>query len=151
MNHDTQEYVQNSFVEIIKQMSPHDARILRIFGEERFKLPIACFRLTFKDRNSFTDVFPLVFLHKSIAYEMLEESIISMNNLRRLGLITTTFTEHFANDEMYELYMNSPLRNIPIKLPSNPNLVFNNREQFEVIKGVAKLTEYGEVFNRVCM
>ena len=151
MNRDTQDYVQNSFVEIIKQMSPNDARILRIFKDESSQLPIACFRLNSKDGNGFTDIYPLVFLHRSIADEMLGESMISINNLRRLGLITTTFTEYLVNDEMYELYMNSHFRSDPINLHSNPRIALNDGERLEVVKGIAKLTEYGAVFNLTCM
>ncbi len=150
MNLETQDYIQNAFVEIIKQLSPHDAKILRIFNSGSTRLPIASFRLKNENTGVYQNYYPLVFLHKDYPERFLSENAIAIINLERLGLISTTFSSFIADPSEYEIYEKSYLRN---NLPGKDTTSYSlpDDKKLAIIKGTASLTEYGAAFILSCL
>ena len=81
-------YVHPSFSEIIKQMTPLDARNMVIFSKKSF-YPICNYRIYYKD-NSFDDYYKNIFLSNTEETRLVNQAV-SVSSLERLGLIEVCF------------------------------------------------------------
>ncbi|MBO5208514.1 MAG: DUF4393 domain-containing protein [Lachnospiraceae bacterium] len=140
MNVDFSKDVHPSFAEIIKQMSPLDAEIIKIF------------------KNSPTNGFPLCRyeITENVGYRILLENVflrhsqtdlstvsLSISSLVRLGLLKTTYEDYLLGKDLYSAFTKHPWfnmlqQNFPDKTVS-------------IQKGIVLLTPLGRSFTRVCI
>lgn len=141
INIEKKDDVHPSFSEIIKQMSPLDARNLKLFKNED-GLPISQYRVRNED-NSYDILMSNVFLGKIGENVNLTAQSASITNLQRLGLLEITYSSKFSNfsryDEAEELLQ--ALFSNEIK----PN------EKRELKNGIIRKTPLGEKFVNACI
>lgn len=141
INIEKKDDVHPSFSEIIKQMSPLDARNLKLFKNED-GLPISQYRVRNED-NSYDILMSNVFLGKIGENVDLTAQSASITNLQRLGLLEVTYRSKFANpiryDEAEKLLQS--LFSDEIK----PN------EARELKNGIVRKTPFGEKFVNACI
>lgn len=141
MNIDYQQYVHPSFAEMIKQMSPIDGQILKIFKHGSSNgLPICDFRLS--REKGYLTIIEKVFLDGPT--QNVEICSTSLSSLEHLGLITIPFSTYLVDDELYK------------KFESHPLFIFykeHYKEHGEVYieKGKAALTPLGRSFVNLCI
>ena len=100
---DTKETVHPSFVEIIKQMSPIDARVFQLIMDTRLRPVI---NLTRKSSNGNT----LIQSHCSwITSFSIKQCATSIDNLLRLGLIEIPYGDYYSNSQIYNYVKQNPL------------------------------------------
>lgn len=96
-------YVQHSFVEIIKQLTPLDVRILKsIEGTQ----PIVNIAMKKEGQTPTQTVYYDLFIHPNFPNNTLNS--ISVNNLKRLGLINVEYDKSIADTSVYEPFKNLP-------------------------------------------
>ena len=121
MNTDYKDSVHPAFVEIIKQMSPLDARVFSTLMKEpvRPMLSYMIFTVSGEDRNN------NVYFLKHVTFmdfASIDEICISLDNLSRLKLIGFNGVIHYAYDHLYEKLEQLVLTSIEDRL----NKVKNN-------------------------
>lgn len=140
MNSDFSKDVHPSFAEIIKQMSPIDANIIRIFKNSSVNgFAIANYKLN--KNGGYQVLLENVFLKYPAA--SLPECSVSISSLVRLGLLRATYDSHILNENIY--------------IPFSKHLWFKMlQEKFPdqsvtVEKGMVFLTPLGRSFTNVCI
>lgn len=142
MNADFSKDVHPSFAEVLKQMSPVDAVIIRIFkGSSVIGFPICQYRL--RNNSSFKILLDNVFLEPPNAY--LPDNSLSISSLSRLGLLETSYEQYIVeeNNDPYIPFDNHPWhRFLQEKFPN---------QTVDVRKGLVRLTPLGRSFTQVCV
>jgi len=140
MNKNTAQFIQTSFVEIIKQMSSLDAHNLLEISSGG-NLPII--RIIQKRGNSggYITKFPLIYWSPVSNVQSLQDNAVSLVNLNRLGLIEYGFDQKLADDNQYQRYINSPF--YISQKQHDPNI--------DLQKGIVTATPFGGVFRRGCL
>lgn len=146
--------LHHSFVEIIKQLSPLDARnLVRIVQYGRF--PVAQYKLTINDNGHSRPLKQLVFIPAINSYDLQKEQDVfdydknatSINNLVRLGLIDINFNIFLTDDSEYELLSNNPfieaLRQIHESDTDYPKV--------DIAKGIIDVAAFGRDFYDICL
>lgn len=140
MNTDYQNYVHPSFAEIIKQMSPLDAKILKLFAKRSSQyFPICEF-------NRITPTGRLVPLVTNVFMELLDKDPIlqgkSISSLDRLGIVSVDMTASLS-DSRYTKFEHHPLYQNFQKQYSEDSITIN--------KGIVSATPHGSSFLKVCV
>lgn len=145
MNIDTKHYVYPSFVDIIKQLSPMDAKVLEAMKQKQSALPVVTVRLNFKESKTFhellidysNDLFPL-FGDTSIL-------CASLQNLDRLGIIKIRYDQVVKPDERYNVfYEDAEYKGIVASFLGKENT------DITLSKGLIEITEFGKAFCKSC-
>ena len=138
-------YVHPSFSEIIKQMSPLDAKNIFLFSKKDY-YPICSYRVHFKD-GSFDDYHKNIFLSNKDETNLVLQSI-SISSLERLGLVKIRFDEEVSTYK-YEPFKST---NLYQQLQSDiNNNIIPKATYIEIIKATVELTPYGEIFIKSCI
>lgn len=140
MNSDYQKDIHPSFAEILKQMSPLDAQIIRVFvnsGANGF--PICSYLL--ENENGYFTLLEHVFLQYPTSY--LPECSISISSLVRLGLLEVSYDSPIRDNEKYSPFAKHDWY---IKLQKQ----YQNQTIF-IRKGRVWTTPLGCSFTRVCI
>lgn len=145
MNKDFCNFVHPSFSEIIKQMTPIDAKNIYIFSIKTY-YPICNYRVYFKD-TSFEEYYKNIFLSNPNETNLTLQSV-SISSLERLGLVNIDFNtkvkidsyKDFENTKLYKQLQEDLIAN---NIPRAANI--------KIIKGVVELTPYGELFIKSCV
>lgn len=126
--------VQHSFVEIIKQLSPHDAKLFKSFAStEAF---VSLVKINSEGHsNTCTDK---LYINSDFSNYHINE--ISMDNLIRLGLIETNDDLYLTDDSLYNHYSKIAPVYTPLKAPRN---------SIVCIKKFFKITSLGKAFKKV--
>lgn len=144
--------LHHSFVEIIKQMSPLDAKnLIKIATIKR--CPVV--KYSIKSEGGFTRPLKnLVFIPTEIIDESIDNSIFdfdrhatSITNLERLGLIKVDFTSWLTDDSRYSLLENNPLADAYREYIYNKN----NNESLDIPRGIIDTSPLGMDFYTVCL
>lgn len=145
MNLDTKSQVHPSFVDIIKQLSPADTKIIEEMKRKQTPLPIVTVKLNFEETKSFqellidysTELFPLL--------GDIEILCTSLQNLNRLAIIKIRYDQVVKPDTRYDAFYNDG---------NYKQLVdqFGSIAKADIVfaKGLIELTEYGKLFCNVC-
>lgn len=143
MDSSKSENVHPSFIEIIKQLSPRDAKNISLFKSRR-NYPIASYKLYNILDDSISLIEPLVFSSN------LEEEIIdfhdfsSVSNLLRLGLLSHS-QNTLKNTELYKVYENQDF------LKNHYDGFDTLHYEFIVIKDSLNVTPLGLIFINICL
>lgn len=129
-----------SFVEIIKQLSPHDARLLKTFKSNKFYPAIAVVSILNYLNNgehSFKIIKDIVFVSEENIDINLNE--FSISNLIRLGILSNNLNETFPNTLTpiaYEIY--------------EKNFLSDN-SSIKLKQGMLQVTPFGQNLLRTCL
>ncbi|MCH4825767.1 DUF4393 domain-containing protein [Planococcus halocryophilus] len=138
------ENVHHSFVEIIKQLSPLDAKNISLF-KTTHTYPIAMYISQSRTDSSFNIVRPLVFSSDLINKTISEKDSSSISNLIRLGLLTHSFEQWLTTDSYYEVYRTSSLFHYLKKE------YFADDHEFKSKNGTLTVTPLGKEFIEICL
>ncbi|WP_207695526.1 hypothetical protein DOK67_0000156 [Enterococcus sp. DIV0212c] len=154
-----------SFVEIVKNMAPIDAKLLKIFSPFP-NFPVAEVRLEVDE--GFQTVFTNLFAHSEVSED---PSLVatSLTNLERLGIISIDYQSHLTNDSSYKTiescsiykdlvleyerhkeFVASPnFYNTPIDIQEH--IARLAKKKVVLKKGLMELTPLGKQFASICL
>lgn len=164
INLDTKDTVHPSFVEIIKQLSPDEAKVLKYLKIKKLKLHPKCKlryqKKTINDSNIIRDstevghdILKNLILYKEDPYKIEP----CLNNLERLGLIEIDDSYYLTNDTYYIDFSTIPLVQQLKQLSLSNPAAFSNSSSYEeeyelvLIKGTIFITSLGQQFIDICV
>ncbi|WP_203363069.1 DUF4393 domain-containing protein [Bacillus sp. REN10] len=140
-----------SFVEVIKQMSPVDARNFK-FLKDNIGLGIGSIDILYKGSGGSASYVKNFFPFPDLSLDNYELHSASVDNLKRLALIVTDTKMHFSDKSVYE-----PLKNHEVinklrethkrEQSSNPHLL---NTELLLKKNYWFLSDFGENFATCC-
>ncbi|QWI68078.1 DUF4393 domain-containing protein [Bacillus mycoides] len=134
--------VHHSFVEIIKQLSPEDARNILLFKEVD-DYPIVKFINNFSTGGHAVLRTNVFHGHESNIIEG-HENASSITNLSRLGLVSISYEENYTDKNKYDLYRNSTFFGL-LQNVKNPHGTIG------LMEGILRITPLGKDFVTVCL
>ena len=139
MNIDKKDMVHPTLVDVIKQMSPLDARVFRELMNSEIK-PLMSIEIKSSNTNGMTTIYPNV---THINIDTIENISISLCNLQKCGLINLDFYHWYTKDDNYNIIKNSEhykkaISNIPADVLTN-------------LKGCVEITDLGKLFSSICL
>lgn len=140
--------IHPSFADIIQQMSPLDAQNLKLFNKS-YQLPICEFILK-KDSGGYAVIYHDVFCSNPNCQSVQQQSI-SISSLRRIGLISTDYNLFMVDKKSYEPFEELIEYKAHQKYIKYKNQHNNNKDTFNIHKGVATITPLGQAFINVCL
>ena len=153
MNSDSTGEVHPSMVEVIKQMSPLEAQILKKLDK---RVDVPYFNIIRKNNGTHGKGLLYKYLSEfdpkdalSIEFRPLPSSV-AFSNLERLGIFTIQDDAWLENDSLYENLL--PVRFA--ELIKNVNQLIekqNGTYSVETQKGYASLTPFGKLFIKICL
>lgn len=140
MNSDFQNDIHPSFAEIIKQMTPMDANIIKVFKSSPITgLPLCQYQLS--KNNGYKTLLDNVFLN--YPEPNLPKIAVSISSLSRLGLLRTSYVEWISDEKHYLPFREHFwFKQLQQKFPHD-NITFQ--------KGIVALTPLGRTFTTVCI
>ena len=140
INSDFQKDIHPSFAEILKQMSPLDAKMIKVFkNSSTLGFPLC--RYEIKENSGYITLLDNVFLE--YPNTDLSLSSLSISSLARLGLIKTTHEDCFVDENTYIPFNEHPwFEMLQQKFPD---------KKIGVHHGMVFLTPLGRSFTRVCI
>lgn len=157
MNEDISKYVHHSFVEVIKQLSPLDAKILKELDEKNPIIDIY-YEYNFKKSgfmklhlgNEAFLVYENLFFNERIPEAELNS--ISLDNLIRHGLIKINKDISLIKKGVYSHLENSKaILELNEKIKNKVSPFDKEDGQITIKYHVLLLTSYGETFKKVCI
>lgn len=145
INADTKKNVHPSFVEIIKQLSPLDARVVEMIKHNQKPIPIITGRLNYEVSNTFLEI---VHDYSTVLYSIYQdvnELAASLQNLKRLGLINVRYDQVVKPDTVYDVFeTDTAYQQIKESVCNIPNT------NISLDKGLVELTDFGLQFCEIC-
>lgn len=164
MNVETRDFVQNSFVEIIKQLSPADAITFKFISESS---PAPICKIRHQEENNLMELLSngqvtngdslpssdmilegrdlitnlMQFPPQITSYKIGMQSI---DNLMRLGLISVDYPM-YVDGGSYEIFETHPLVQQIISSPAQPGF------EYVLIPGTCNITNWGNSFAASCL
>lgn len=138
-------YVQHSFVEIIKQLTPLDAQIFRTM--ENFE-PIVNIFMRDVDSTSSQIVYYDLFIHPNFPNTNLNS--ISVNNLSRLGLINIRYDASFTDKDVY-IPFKSTKEYLHVEQMCENDARNGVQKAPSLAKGISTITNFGKTFRDICV
>lgn len=151
MNLDTKDSVHPSFVEIIKQMSPLEANLLKKFNDEnKISFAIAKIRLQISESNNEGIEWLLHIIDPKFGMRLSNytQYSVSLENLQRLQLIKIDYNTRFVNKSLYSEIENGDLVN-HCKV-SGPSL-HECYKYPKFLEGQLSITNLGREFISICI
>lgn len=145
MDNSKNEVLQPAFVEIIKQMSPIDAKnLINLYDIKDKQNPIVSIILESKDSKNYKEVFDHFYIENigNISHVRVASSLL---NLKRLGLIEINYGVFLSDENRYLSYENHPIIN-QLKNEYNDDL-----HSIKLKKGLIKITNFGMDFCKICI
>ena len=145
MDNSKNDTLQPPFVEIVKQMTPIDAKNLTsLYNIKDKQNPIVSIILENKDTRDYKEVFNHFYIENisNIPHKRIASSLI---NLERLGLIEINYGVFLSDENTYLPYENHPIIN-QFKNEYNDDL-----HSIELKKGLIKITNFGMDFCKICI
>lgn len=141
-------YIQNvhpSFAEIIKQMSPTDARILKTLRPKSI-LPLVDYVLENSQNHDYETELSTVYI-SSLSDVSLENASFSISSLERLGIITINKNSFIPNESIYIPYEETTYyKDFSLKAISR-----YASKRANIHKYLGSFTPLGENFYEVCV
>lgn len=148
MNRDTVQNAHPAFVDIIKQMTPDEAKIVRGFAEKDSIFPLVTVQASLKDKTLLdghtTELRNFSQIGQRAGCEFIQLVPAYLDNLVRLGLCVIPEGTSYTHDEWYR-----PLNDHPIVTKLINEIEQSNREA-DVVKGAVIVTDFGRQFAMAC-
>ena len=140
MNADFSKDIHPSFAEILKQMSPLDAAIIKTFkGSSTDGYPLCRYELV--KNGGLNLLLDNVFLKHPNPY--LPENSLSISSLSRLGLLELAYDHWILDKGIYTSFTEHPwFKKLQEQFPE---------KQINLHKGLVRLTPLGRSFTKVCI
>lgn len=141
--------VHPAFVEIIKQLSPDEAKILKYVHAVKRNVPLISFRVeNISDRSGnvvYKYLSPLHTEIKDLEYKEQEKIILALENLERQNLIVVEKNYTLTDKQEYEsLFCDKRAEELlSKKLPEDM--------KWDWVKTYFSLTEFGKIFCDICI
>ena len=138
--------IHHSFVDIIRQMSSNDAKLLSLIPKSG---PLAEIRLYIQGQNRYIRVGPQnILLLPPTINDNFQKNAVSLNNLNRLGLIEIDHQFSLTDKSFYD-----PYENLQYYLQARQTLLNEPTKysKVDIRKGSFLMTEYGELFKSICL
>jgi len=145
MNADYSDTVHPSFSKIIQQMSPLDARMLKLFRDWESQGGIALAHFIRRGEKPGFNVLIENVPECTPPNCSQEDAARSVMSLKRLGLISIPEDSHFTDSERYDQFLSSPLYQ---QLSST---VMQYGYKLDIKRHVGRLTILGRDFVKVCL
>lgn len=137
--------VHPAFVEIIKQLSPTDAVILKILFEKfRLSVPLVHANLLHSKQGDYIKIIKNICNVSPYDYSV---TAISIENLHRLKIIDITTNERFTNDAEYDKIINSPKLDFFLRL----RVIMGPDDRFDFKRVAMQPTSFGLSFCETCI
>lgn len=147
MNKNTSHRAHPSYVEVIKQLTSDEARLLSYIGKDCGPIPLLTLRAESKDESGGQDVIRHIsLLGKAAECEVCDNMPVYIDNLCRLGLIVVSYEQHFTAPGIYD-----ELEQSPIILAFKELAEKDNDWEMAIKKGGIWVTELGKQFSAVCV
>ena len=138
---DDRKNVHPCFIEIIKQLSPNDAKLLTLFANES-NHPVCNVREYLSpDNASYSTSIYNVFISND--FPDIRQNQLSLTSLDRASLINISFTEWFTNDSVY-----AEIKDLSGITKLNNEIGW---EKHHITRGIMQLTPLGKEFISVCL
>ncbi len=148
MNKVVKDGVHPSFVEIIKQLSPDEAKILKEMQKEKYEYPIISLWYRNKENNGVEVVRFFSNIVEKCGCEKFENFQEYFDNLQRLGLISISMTEWFIDEEIYKSLEE---HTYIAKFMVIPDLHLKSGYiKTDIKRGVITTTGFGKAFCSIC-
>ncbi|MDZ5608595.1 DUF4393 domain-containing protein [Bacillus pseudomycoides] len=135
--------VHHAFVEMIKQLSPEDARNMMLFKQNEF-YPVVRFVRSLLQYDSHIILNTNVFHGYESDIIVGNENAASITNLSRLGLVSISYDSSFNQKERYDIYKNSTYF-------KNLQSLNNDEVKYDLKEGYIALSPLGKSFISVCL
>ncbi|WP_195245092.1 Abi-alpha family protein [Clostridium celatum] len=142
MNIDTKDTVHPSFVEIIKQLSPLDAKLFDILCKN-VSNPII--DLKRKEKNNSGSI-ALVNNICNINIATVESLSVSIDNLERLKLISIPYGTYYVDDDLY-----APFYDHEIYKQYKEMYGQTDSYELDITKKLIFITDMGKSFHKICV
>lgn len=145
MDKNTVKNAHPSFVEILKQLSSDEARIIRLFTDHKSKAVIRLRSMNQED-DHFTELlqeFSILPYTADCKYPELGPGYI--NNITRLGIVHIDYTKYSTLPNAYEEIYNHPIYIQKI------SLIEEHGKRPSVERGTLNRTQFGEKFYNACI
>lgn len=141
MNTDTKWNVHPSYVDIIKQLTPDEAKLLRILYARELA-PVIHVKQYMKDKKSYNDI--VQNFSTLTEYCDCPSRIYSyLNNLSRLGLINIDYSTYCTYDGAYD-ELDSRFSDLKDEWESKGG-------ELRILHGLIELTAFGRDFSKTCI
>ena len=138
-----QDLLHPSYPNIIKQMSPLDAKLLTMLKRNP-RIPIVNYISKRKGNTGFRMIQRDVILSERIQADEFHIAM-SISALRQWGIISVNNGEWFTDDSQYEIFRQSEFFASITKEHAQYN------ESVEIQKGICELTSFGRAFTHCCV
>ena len=149
MNSVVKDGVHPSFVEIIKQLSPDEAKFLK-YMTDNSAIPTLSLKYSYNDykKGGVNAIQEFTNVPQLANCEQPENGEQYIDNLVRLGLLVREPGNAFIDKSLYE-----PLKNDPLFAQHNDVEIAkeNGYEKCEVEEHIVRLTAFGEQFCNICL
>lgn len=146
MNVETQSITHPAFVEVIKQLSPFDVKILRIL-RDNYYWPVAKLKFKLKDSSGIKtfpdDIFPFPEMYQN----NYKDYSSGVDSLVRLGILSIDYTTPLADESDYDLIYQHPVFRFLERAIKDDLL---DAKELNLIKGVWEWTGFGKKFIDCC-
>ncbi len=141
MNSDTKWQVHPSFVDIIKQMTPDEAKLLHFLSKES-SVPLVNVKLISpKDDGGFAIIKTNCIVVPSDLLEKSENLAIYIDNLVRLKLLEIPYGIFFKDDHAYD----------EVEKQEREHIDLDGDNKIEFSRMLLQVTPFGEQFSRICL
>lgn len=138
-----------SFAEVIKQLSPSEARLLKTFGNS-VRLPVV--RLLLVVNGGGTSPASPSLTEGYEFSQSLEQHAVNLDNLERVGIIRLDFGSSFTNLERYSKAMEVFTRiQGPVPIYNAGESIPVGEQKLTCQQGIIEVTNFGASFIKTCV
>ena len=147
MNKVVKNGVHPGFIEIIKQLCPDEAKILKYFLNHSI-VPTVTLRYEDEEGSGINFIKDFSVVGELANCERPYEICVYLNNLCRLGLVEYSNLASLTNKDLYK-----PLKEHPYiaKKATDSTAESFGFKKAKIVEGYVALTDYGEAFGNVCL
>lgn len=141
MNTDTKWNVHPAYVDIIKQLTPDEAKLIKLFQSKEL-WPVVHAKMYMKDGKSYNDV---AYNHSELgAYCECPQAVYSyLNNLNRLGIVDINYSTYCTYEGAYD--------NLDRQFQAQRDEWEKTGCKFKIEHGIIELTSFGRSFAKTCI
>ncbi|MFD2610757.1 DUF4393 domain-containing protein [Deinococcus taklimakanensis] len=149
-NADSSDKAHPSFVEIIKQLKPVEAKLVDIFRDE-VRLPMLT--ISRADKNGGMTAVQYTLIEAALAGDSLLDYSVELDNLERLKIINIKTDSSFTNENKYDKIVSALLQIFPHLVKYEYEVYRNFQEgEFRGVYrlGIIEITKFGQDFISAC-